>query len=176
VRIQNLLTRHTGSSLSGPRIKHLTGAAVDHLRPHPERAVALKRNRAVLQWLEEPIEQRAAVVRAHLKLREGFQPLLPVSGIGPIWGRTSRLETGASGRCAPGGDFAAYCRWVSSQKLRNGKPKGQGKVKNGTKYLAGAVVEAATFAVRDTAQSNRFSQRKPATTKGVVALKAGAHT
>ncbi len=48
-------------------------------------------------------------------------------------------------------------------------------MKNGTKYLAGALVEAATFAVRYHAQSNRFSQRKQAKPKGVGASKAGAH-
>ena len=52
-----------------------------------------------------------------------------------------------------------------SQKLSNGKRKGQGNVKNGNKYLAWAFVEAAHFAVRYSAQIKRFYQRKQAKTK-----------
>ena len=59
--------------------------------------------------------------------------------------------------------------------MSNGNRKGQGTTRNGNKYLAWAVVEAAHFAVRDKAQITRFYQRKQAKTNGVVALKAGAH-
>jgi transposase len=146
--IQNLLTRNTGSALSGNRIKQLTIAEVEELLPQAELALAVKSNLAVLQCLEEQIEQIEAVVLAQLKLRDGFQPLLTVSGIGQILGMTIMLETGEIGRFATVGDFASYCRCVSSQKLSNGKRKGQGNVKNGNKYLAWAFVEAANFAVR----------------------------
>lgn len=173
--IQNLLTRNTGSSRSGNRIKHLTVAAVDDLLPHAELALAVKSNLAVRQCLEEQIAQIEEVVLAQLKLRDGFQPLLTVSGIGQILGMTIRLETGEIGRFATVGDFASSCRCVGSQPLRNGKRKGQGNVKNGNKYLAWAFVEAANFAVRSKAQINRFSQRKQAKTNGIVASKAVAH-
>lgn len=85
------------------------------------------------------------------------------------------LEAGAIGRFATVGDFASYCRGVGSQNLSNGKRQGQGNVENGNKYLAWAFVEAANFAVRYTAQSNRFYQRQQAKTNGVGALKAVAH-
>jgi len=90
-------------------------------------------------------------------------------------GMTIMLETGEIGRFATVGDFASYCRCVSSQKLSNGKRKGQGNVKNGNKYLAWAFVEAANFAVRYNAQIKRFYQRKQAKTNGVVAIKTVAH-
>jgi len=173
--IQNLLTRNTGSALSGNRIKQLTIEEVEELLPQAELALAVKSNMAVLQCLEEQIEQIEAVVLAQLKVRDGFQPLLTVSGIGQILGMTIRLETGEIGRCATGGDFASYCRCVGSQKVSNGKRKGQGNVKNGNKYLAWAFVEAANFAVRYNAQIKRFYQRKQAKTNGVVAIKAVAH-
>jgi len=85
------------------------------------------------------------------------------------------LETGAISRFPTVGDFASYCRCVSSQKLSNGKRKGQGNIKNGNKYLAWAFVEAANFAVRYNAQSKRFYQRKRAKTNSVVAIKAVTH-
>ena len=173
--IQNLLTRNTGSSLSGHRIKQLTLEEVEQLLPQAELALAGKSNLAVLQCLEEQMEQIEDGVLSHLKLREGFQPLLTVSGIGQILGMTIRLETGEIGRFATVGDFASYCRCVRSQKLSNGKRKGQGNVKNGNKYLAWAFVEAANFAVRYNAQIKRFYQRKQAKTNGIVAIKAVAH-
>jgi transposase len=131
--IQNLVTRNTGSALSGNRIKQLTVAEVEELLPEATLALAVKSNLAVLQCLEEQIEQSEAVVRAPLKLREGFQPLLTVSGIGQILGMTIMLEAGEIGRFATVGDFASSCRCVGSQHLSNGKRKGQGNVKNGNK-------------------------------------------
>jgi transposase len=115
------VTPNTGSSLSGHRIKQLTVADVEQLLPQAELALAVKSNLAVLQCLEEQIERIEAVVLAQLKLREGFQPLLTVSGIGQILGMTIMLETGEISRFATVGDFASYCRCVGSQHLSNGK-------------------------------------------------------
>jgi len=173
--IQNLLTRNTGLTFSGHRIKQLTVGEVEQWLPQAELALAVKSNLAVLECLEEQIASIEEVVRVHLKLREGFQPLLTVSGIGQILGMTIMLETGEIGRFATVGDFASYCRCVGSQHLSNGKRKGQGNVKNGNKYLAWAFVEAAHFAVRYDAQIKRFYQRKQAKTNTVVAIKAVAH-
>jgi transposase len=73
------------------------------------------------------------------------------------------------------GNYASYCRCVGSQKISNGKKKGQGNTKNGNKYLAWAFVEAAHFAIRYNSRIKSFYQRKKAKTKGVVAIKAVAH-
>jgi transposase len=173
--IQNGVTRNTGSALSGNRLKHLTGAEVEELLPEATWALAVKSNLAILQGLEEQLEKIEEGVRAHVKLRAGFHPLLTVSGIGQILGMTIKWETGEIDRFATVGDFASYCRCVGSPQLSNGNRKGQGNGKNGNKYLAWAFVEAAHFAVRYTAQINRFSQRKQAKTKGVGAIKAVAH-
>jgi transposase len=62
LRIQNLLTRNTGSALRGHRIKQLTVAEVEQLLPQAELALAVKSNLAVLQCLEEQIESREEVV------------------------------------------------------------------------------------------------------------------
>jgi transposase len=173
--IQNLVTRNTGSALSGNRIKRLTVTEVEELLPRAELALAVKSNLAVLQCVAEQIESIEEVVLAQLKLREGLAPLLTVSGIGQILGMTIMLETGEISRFATVGDFASYCRCVGSQKLSNGKRKGQGNTKNGNKYLAWAFVEAAHFAIRYHAQIKRFYQRKQAKTNGIVAVKAVAH-
>jgi transposase len=173
--IQNLLTRNTGLTFSGKRIKQLTMGEVEQILPQAELALAVKSNLAVLECLEEQIARIEEVVLAQLKLRAGFAPLLTVSGIGQILGMTIMLETGEIGRFATVGDFASSCRCVGSQKVSNGKRKGQGNTKNGNKYLAWAFVEAANFAVRYNAQIKCFYQRKQAKTNGVVAIKAVAH-
>ena len=85
------------------------------------------------------------------------------------------LETGDIGRFDRVGHFASYCRCVGSEKISNGKKKGQGNTKNGNTYLACAFVETAHFAVRYNATIKRFYERKKAKTKMVVALKAVAH-
>ena len=175
LRIRNLFMRNTGGAPSSTRIKHLTVAEVEQLFPQVEVALAVKSNLMVLHCVEEQIAQLEDVVLAQLKLHEGFRSLLTVSGIGQILGMTIMLETGAISRFATVGDFASYCRCVSSQKLSNGKRKGQGNTKNGNKYLAWAFVEAANFAVRYNAQIKRFYQRKRAKTNSVVAIKAVAH-
>jgi len=124
--IQNLLLRNTGSSLSSHRIKQLTAEEVALVLPQAELALAVTSTRVVLQCVEEQIKQIEEVVLAHLKLQDGFRLLLTVSGIGQILGMTIMLETGEISRFATVGDFASYCRCVSSQKLSNGKRKGQG--------------------------------------------------
>ena len=61
--------------------------------------------------------------------------LKTVPGIGDILALTILLETGPMARFPSVGDFASYCRCVKSQRLSNGKVKGQGNTKNGNKYL-----------------------------------------
>jgi len=173
--IEKVLTRNTGLPWSGNRVKQLTGEEVEHLLPVSEVALAVQSNLAVLRCLEEQIENVERVVLKRVKVRAAFQPLLTVSGIGPILGMTIMLETGDIGRFATVGHFASYCRCVGSTNLTNGNRKGEGNTKNGNKYLAWAFVEAANFAVRYNPQVRRFYQRKQAKTNGVVAIKAVAH-
>ena len=173
--IQNLVTRNTGTALSGNRIKHLTPDEVAVLLPNAELALAVQSSLAVMQCLEEQIGQIERVVTRQVKLKPAFQPLLTVSGIGQTLGLTIMLETGEIGRFASVGHFASYCRCVASKRVSNGKRKGQGNPKNGNKYLAWAFIEAAHFAIRFNPQIRRFYHRKQANTKEIVALKAVAH-
>ena len=174
--IQNLLTRNTGRAMSGNRIKQLTVADVDGLLPEPELALAVKSNLAVMRCLETQIATIAQTVTQRVKLQAEFNDLLTVSGIGQILALTIMLETGDIRPFPAVGNFASYCRCVGSQKLSNGKRKGSGNTKNGPKYLAWALVEAAHCAVRYHPCIKRFSQRKHAKTNPVVATKAVAHT
>ncbi len=101
--------------------------------------------------------------------------MLSIGGIGEILALTIMLETGDIERFKKVGHFTSYCRCVGSEKLSNGKKKGQGNTKNGNKYLSWAFVEAANFAVRFNDQAKRYYQRKTVKRNQVIAIKAVAH-
>ncbi len=162
-------------SLNAKRIKQLTAEAVTDLFPIPALALAVQSSLAVLQCLDSQIRRLEEAVLTRASVAPSFQPLLTVCGIGHILALTIMLETGDIRRFASVGQFASYCRCVSSTKLSNGKRKGQGNTKNGNKYLAWAFVEAAHVAVRYYPQVQRFYQRKKAKTHALVASKAVAH-
>jgi transposase len=173
--VQNLLARNLGHSLGGNAIKRLSAEAVDRLLPETHLALAVKSNLAVMQALDEQIRALEKAIKADIRPRPEFQPLLTVSGIGEILGLTILLETGQISRFGTVGDYASYCRCVGSEKISNNKRKGRGNTKNGNRYLAWAFVEAANFAVRYNAQIKRYYQRKSARTNGMVAIKTVAH-
>ena len=173
--IQNLLTRNTGSSMSSNRIKTLDAKQVDELLTHPDLALAVKANLAMMQCGNQQIDLLERTITDRIKLREEFSFLKTVPGIGQTLALTIMLETGDIGRFASVGNYASYCRCVGSQKISNGKKKGKGNTKNGNKYLSWAFIEAANFAIRYCARIKSFYQRKKAKSHGVVALKAVAH-
>jgi len=173
--IQNLLARHTGSTLSANRIKRLSVEELSERLPVAAVARAAASNLAVLRCLEEQIAALEAEVLAVTREEPPYRGLLTVSGIGRILALTIALETGDIQRFARVGQFASYCRCVDSQKLTNGKKKGEGNVKSGNRYLAWAFVEAANFAVRYEPRVKAFHQRKRARSNAIVAIKAVAH-
>jgi transposase len=173
--IQNLITRNTGNSINANRIKMLDDKTVDALLPNPDLALAVKANLAMIQCADGQIDILERTVTDKIKLRAAFSFLKTVPGIGQILALTIMLETGDIRRFATVGDYASYCRCVGSQKLSNGKKKGQGNTKNGNKYLSWAFVEAANFAIRYSPRIKSFYQKKKAKSHGVLALKAVAH-
>ena len=86
--------------------------------------------------------------------------LTSVPGIGRVLATTILLEAGPIDRFAAAGNFASYARCVDSQRMSNGKKKGEGNTKNGNKYLAWAFVQAANFALRYCAEAKRFLRTK----------------
>ena len=173
--LQNHMARSRGHSLSANQIRRLSHEDVDRLLPDADLALAVKSNLEVMRTLDGLIDRIEKTVLRKIKLREEFQPLLSVSGIGNILGLTIMLETGEIGRFAKVGNYASYCRCVGSEYLSNNKRKGRGNTKNGNKYLAWAYIEAANFAVRYSPQIKRYYQRKCARTNRIVAIKTVAH-
>jgi len=173
--VQNMMRRSDGARLKAATIKTLSPARLNEIMPQPDVALAMGASVAVIQCLEMQIKALEHVVLERVKLRAEFGVLKTTPGIGDILALTIMLETGEIGRFPSVGDFASYCRCVSSTKLSNFKKKGEGNVKNGNRYLAWAFVEAANFAIRFSAPIQRFHQRKKARTNAIVATKSVAH-
>lgn len=173
--IENLVARNLGAHAGCNEIKHWQCADVDAMPLLEEQRLALKANLIVMRCLDEQAKALERSVLARTKLREDYQALKTVSGIGEVLALTIALETGDIGRFDSPGNFASYARTVSSLRESNGKKKGQGNAKCGNKHLAWAFIEAAHFAVRHDAAIKRWYQKKCESSLSVVAIKAVAH-
>jgi transposase len=173
--IENLYARNSGYRLSCNAIKCLTEEQIQQQFADPNVALAIDSNRILMNALDQQIKVLEQALLKQTKLNPRYRKLLTIDGVGEVLALTITLETGDIGRFAQVGNFTSYCRCVGSEKLSNGKKKGQGNSKNGNKYLAWAFVEAANFAIRFNEQAKRFYQRKAAKRNRVVALKAVAH-
>jgi transposase len=115
-------------------------------------------------------------VQKKLKLRSPYRKLVTLPGVGQILAMTIMLETGPISRFAKVGQYASYCRKVTSRWTSNEKVKGHGNRKNGNRYLAWAFSEAAEHARRTDGASREFYQRKlRRSKKAFVAHNALAH-
>lgn len=175
IQVQALVQRHLGGKLCGQTIKTLKHEEMERLGLPDKMNLAAGAHLAVIEVLTEEIECLENEVLGQVREEAAFARLKTVPGIGVILGLTIWLEVGEIGRFASPGNFASYCRCVSSTRISNGKQKGKGNSKNGNRYLAWAFVEAANYAVRYCKEAKAFYQRKKARTNGVVAIKAVAH-
>lgn len=173
--IENLYTRNTGSRPHCNAIKRLSQEQIQQQFDDPNVALAIDSNRIIMNALDQQIEVLEQAILKQAKLDDRYRYLLTIGGVGQVLALTIMLETGDIGRFAKVGNFTSYCRCVGSEKLSNGKKKGQGNSKNGNRYLAWAFIEAANFAIRFNEQAKQFYQRKAAKRNRVVALKAVAH-
>jgi transposase len=173
--IENIMARQRGAKISSNQIKRLTADAVDQMVLPADVRLAIQSNLAVIVTLNAQIDRLEERLQESMSERPEYALLTSVPGIGRILATIIVLETGPIERFDAVGNFASYARCVDSQRMSNGKKKGEGNTKNGNKYLAWAFVEAANFALRFCAEAKRFYERKKARTNTVVAIKALAH-
>jgi len=173
--IQNLMSRNTGHGIKDNDIGKLTVEKIEGYFSDANLALAMKSNLLVKECLDQQIKQLEKAILKSAKIEPTFRPLLSVDGIGKILGLTIMLETGNISRFEKVGNYASYCRCVSSRKMSNGKKKGEGNRKNGNKYLSWAYVEAAHFSIRYNEKIKRYYQRKMAKKNKIIAIKAVAH-
>jgi transposase len=170
--LQGAIARNLATRMSVRDIKKLTQADADDLFDSPTLVFAASNNIVVISHLAGIVKSIKKEVMSQVKLRKEFKPLLTIPGIGDILGLTIMLEVGDIKRFPKVGNYSSYCRCVRSQRLSNGKKKGENNTKNGNRYLSWAYVEAANFAKRFCPKAQRFYQRKLAKTNGIVAIKA----
>ncbi len=173
--IQNIVSRESGANIATNVIKRLTPETIQTLTLPADVLLAIGADSAVIHRLDEEIDRLDTRLQESVASRPEFALLNTTPGIGRILATTIVLETGPIARFARVGNFASYCRCVDSQRISNGKKKGEGNTKNGNKYLAWAFVEAAHFALRFCPEAKRFYERKKARTNSIVAIKALAH-
>jgi transposase len=172
ISVQSQIWRDTGVRVSSNRIRR-----ADFEIPLAEPLLQLPAAAAlrVYHALQSEIDALETAARGAVSLDPRFEVLITIRGVGPILALTIMLETGDIQRFAQVGDYASYCRLVKSERLSNGKRKGEGNRKCGNKYLSWAFSEAAHFAVRYEPAAKRFYERKQAKTNGIVAIRALAH-
>jgi transposase len=123
-------------------------------------------------FLKQQIQRLEKAITNKVKLNKAFQQLLTVPGIGLILAMTIMLEVGDIGRFPEVGNFASYCRCVSSKRLSDGKSKGHGNRKNGNRYLSWAFTEAAHLSRRYNERFRSYYNRKLAQANTSLATKA----
>jgi transposase len=173
--VENITARQLGTRISSNQVKRLTPEAIDQIGLPEDVGWAIKANVAVIATLSAQIDLLEKRLQEKVQGQAEYRFLTTVPGIGRVLATTILLETGPIERFASAGNFASYARCVDSQRMSNGKKKGEGNTKNGNKYLSWAFVEAANFALRYCAEAKRFYERKKAQTNNVVAIKALAH-
>lgn len=170
--LQSAIARNLSLKMSGRAIKALKEEDAEDLFDSPYLVLTAKSNIAVIQFLTKTIRAIEKALLSQIKLRKEFQLLKTLPGIGDILALTIMLEVGDINRFPKVGNYSSYCRCVKSNRLSNGKKKGENNRKNGNRYLSWAYVEAANFAIRFYQEPQRFYQRKMAKTNKIVAIKA----
>ncbi len=176
VSLQHIIHRNCGMKVKTGDIKRLT---TDVISPSLNRDEALwlagKTSKEAIDCLTRQIGEIEAWALKRLRRQGVFSLLVTVPGIGDILGMTILMETGPIGRFPAVGNYASYCRKVSSRWTSNEKVKGRGNIRNGNKYLAWAFSEAAEHARRTNEACRRFYDRKLRHTNTKVAHNALAH-
>jgi len=169
---QSMVTRHLGVKMSTKAIKRRTEESIVELFATPPLMFTAQKSIAVIRFLDATIKEIEKEVLSRIKLRKEFDLLQTIPGIGKVLALTIMLEVGDIRRFPKVENYSSYCRCVNSQRISNGKKKGENNRKNGNKYLAWAYVEAANFAIRYCPDAQRFYQQKKAKRNGIVAIKA----
>ena len=170
--LQSLIARCCAKKVSTNQMRHLTLDDLQHLLEEEHLVLSAQANLDTIRFLTQQIKKIEKTITKRIKLNDAFQNLLTVPGIGNILAMTIMLEVGDISRFAKVGNFASYCRCVSSQRLSDGKSKGQGNRKNGNRYLSWAFVEAAHLTRRHCQQFRGYYNRKAAQANTSLATKA----
>jgi len=176
VSLQHIIQRNCGVKVKTGDIKRLTEDVISPCLSKEEALLlAGKTSKETIDCLTRQIDKIEVWALKRLRREEVFTQLVTLPGVGDILGMTILLETGPISRFRAVGNYASYCRKVSSQWISNDKVKGRGNIRNGNKYLAWAFSEAGEHARRTNEACRRFYDRKLRQTNTKVAHNALAH-
>ena len=170
--LQSLISRCCAQRVSANEIRKFTVTDLQQLLAEEHIVLSAQANLDTIVFLKQQIQRLEKAIINKVKLNKGFQQLLTVPGIGNILAMTIMLEVGDIGRFPEVGNFASYCRCVSSQRLSDGKSKGHGNRKNGNRYLSWAFTEAAHLSRRYNENFRSYYNRKVAQANTSLATKA----
>jgi transposase len=176
ISLQNIITRNCGQKMRTNDIKRLKENRVHPLlASNEDLALAGQVSKDTIDFLTRQIRAIETFIEKKVELRGAYRQLETIPGIGKILGLTIMLETGPVERFEKVGNFASYCRVVSSKWTSNDKVKGKGNKKNGNKYLSWAFSEAAELARRFDDKARVYYNRKLRKSNFMVAHAALAH-
>lgn len=176
ISLQNILSRNCGAKMKTNDIKRLRENLVQPLlADNDDLALAGQVSKDTIDFLTREIWMIEDAVKKQVELKEEYSNLLTIPGVGKILSLTIMLETGPIERFEKVGNYASYCRTVSSKWTSNGKSKGKGNKKNGNKYLCWAFSEAAEFARRNDQRARAYYNRKLKKSNFMIAHAALAH-
>lgn len=165
----------TGMRIKTNELKSWSAEDIEAILDDPTIALGITCLLGPITVLDEQITTIEKVVLQRARLREEFGLLQTVWGIGKVLALTIMYEVGQIARFPKVGDFASYCRCVTTARLSNGKPKGSGNRKNGNPYLSWAFSEVAHYAARFYPKAQAYFQHKRAATNGIIGNRALAH-
>lgn len=176
ISLQNIISRNNGFKFKVGEVEALkTDRVAPYLMDNEDLALAGRVNKESIDFLTRQIRAIESAVVEKVELREPYQKLLTVPGIGKILALTIMLETGPITRFVKVGNYVSYCRKVSSKWISNDKVKGKGNKKSGNRYLAWAFSEAAEIARRYYPEPRAFYNCKMQKRNAMVANNALSH-
>jgi len=170
--LQSLIRRCCAYHVNANEIRTLTDEDLQRWFQDEHLLLTAQASLNSIAFFNQQIKQIEKKIKEQVKLKKSFQYLKTVPGIGDILALIIMLEVGDISRFPKVGNFASYCRCVSSKRLSDGKSKGKGNRKNGNKYLSWAFVEATQFTRRHHTRLRSYYDRKAAQRNPIVATKA----
>jgi transposase len=170
--LQSMIQRNTGAKPVLNELKKMDEEEINDLFEDEYLRTPAMSNLSNMHHLIEQISLIEKKIKGKIKLRKPFVLLNTIPGVGDIISMTIMLEIGDHGRFHKVGDFCSYCRCAPSTRISNKKKIGKGNARNGNKYLAWAISEAAYFATIHSERIKKYRQRKQQQTNVNIAAKA----
>lgn len=125
---QSIISRNSGSKMKANDIRRLKEDRIQPLLAgNEDLALAGKASKDTIDFLTRQIRGIETFIEKKLDFKESYKKLVTIPGIGRILGLTIILETGPVDRFEKVGDFASYCRMVSSRWTTMANPKAKGR-------------------------------------------------